>query len=116
MGSKRDREGYFVIDNRQSPGMADEAQVAAGLPAGSGRGLFESATATCNHCQATVVLNPKRDRERGYCRKCDSYICDACEVLRARTFECKPFAKFADEYLEAAARQDGSETSLILLP
>ena len=116
MSSKRDREGYLMIDNRESPGMPDEMQVAAGLPVGSGRGLYESAVIVCNHCQTGVVIEPKRTRERAYCRGCDSYICDACGVVLARTLTCTPFSKFADQYLEAAARGDGSEKSLILIP
>lgn len=116
MGSKRDREGYLMIDNRNSEGVPDAMVRAADLPVGAGRGLFEAPTVMCNHCQTTVVIEPKRTRERAYCRGCDSYICDACGVILARTLTCTPFNKFADQYLEAAAKQDGSERSLILLP
>jgi hypothetical protein len=67
--SQRSREGELMIDERACLG---------------GR-LFESATVTCAHCIRVVVLNPDRSRSRGYCRKCDHYVCDLCDGK-----ECTP--------------------------
>lgn len=74
--TQRSREGYLMIDDRASGG-----------------GLFESATITCSHCQTVVVLNPLRTRARGFCRKCDHYICDnpGCN------YECVPIEKVFDD-------------------
>lgn len=76
------QEGYLLIDNRMSPGTAQ-------VPEGK---ILEAATATCSHCQRIVILNPDRTRERGYCRKCDHYVCDTCVGG-----ECRPFAQVLDE-------------------
>lgn len=102
-----------MIDNRVSVGVPDELMMAGGLPAGSGRGLFEAATYTCNHCGGVVVKNPDRQRPRGYCRKCDHMICDGCEATRARTFGCRPMQQVIDEVLTAAelsTQTKGNET------
>ena len=80
--SKRSLEGYLMIDHS----------------AINCRGaLFESATLTCSHCQRVVVLNPDRSRERGYCTKCDNYLCDQCALVRAQTGDCKTFGEIMDE-------------------
>jgi hypothetical protein len=101
MGSLRDHEGYMLIDNSNSPGIPDALVMAQGLPAGSGRIKFESATFTCSHCEAVVVMNPDRQRSRGYCRKCDHYVCDACEARRiASGGECYPFKAMVADILE----------------
>ncbi len=65
---------------------------------------FESATITCSHCQRVVVLNPDRSRERGYCKKCDHYICDGCTDLLAKTRQCVPFCKILDDEQEKLIR------------
>ena len=82
MKSKRQTEGYFMSDHRAAPAVEDAVVLAAGLPAGAGRGLFEAPTYTCSHCQVVVIVNPKRNRERAYCRGCDHMICDSCGVAR----------------------------------
>ena len=103
MSLKRAQEGYLIIDHRYSPGVlpGDCAKGSPIVPAGN---TFESATITCAHCNRIVVLNPLRTRPRGYCAKCDHYICDepGCGL------ECKPFAKLLDELQEQAARQSQS--------
>ncbi len=80
------REGYLMIDLRDSPGVP-----AAGLAAGS---LTECATMTCLHCNGVVILNPGRTRARGYCARCDGYVCDkpGCAI------ECRPFLKLLDDF------------------
>lgn len=83
-----------------SPGVPDEVVTSQGLPAGAGRDLFESATITCNHCERVVVLRPDRKQPRGYCQKCDHYICDICEVTRVATGVCYPFKAMCQDILE----------------
>ena len=79
MLSKRSQEGYLLIDNRHAPAVSLAAARASGKEVvGAGvNGVFESALITCAHCHRTVVLNPQRDRPRGYCRRCDHYVCDS---------------------------------------
>ena len=99
--SLRSLEGYALIDHTQSPGVPDAIVVAQGLPAGAGRGKFESASFTCSHCEAIVVLNPDRSRARGYCRKCDHYVCDGCEAARVLSGgECYPYKAKVKDALE----------------
>lgn len=98
------REGYLLIDNRDSPGVPDDLVRASGrefanAPAGK---MFESATKTCCHCQTIVVLNPDRTRPRGYCRKCDNYVCDNPQC----NLECVPAKKVLDVAQENAFRAD----------
>jgi uncharacterized paraquat-inducible protein A len=82
------REGYLLIDNRAA-----------------GDGMVESATVTCSHCHRVVVLNPQRTRERGYCPKCDSYICDQCEAVRASNgYSCVTMTQVFDELEERIVR------------
>ena len=103
--SKRSLEGALLIDNRHAP-PPDPIQVAAfeakhgPLAGADNRTVFESATITCAHCQAIVVLNPNRSRARHYCSKCDSYVCDAptCVV------ECSPLNAVFDRLHTAAAK------------
>jgi hypothetical protein len=102
MSSLRSHEGYFLLDHRDSPGLSDAEIVDAGLPVGAGRRQFEAPTYTCSHCQFVVVMNPKRNRERAYCKGCDHYICDACGAERARTGLCRTFKQLIDETINAA--------------
>jgi hypothetical protein len=76
--------------------------VPQGMPPGSGHGVFESATFTCSHCEAVVVKNPNRSRERTWCKKCDHYICDACGAELARTGDCYPFKAMVNDLLSKA--------------
>lgn len=103
--TKSTHEGYLMIDHRESPGISQELEAAAGLPPGAGRGVFESATYTCNHCNFVVVINPLRTRARGYCVKCDHYVCDACEAARVITGVCRTMQQIIEETQEAAVKQ-----------
>lgn len=86
---KRVRGGrsYVLIDNTHSP-------VPLTQPMGPGAGVllipagqkFEAAAMTCCHCQATVILNPRRSRPRNRCAKCNAYVCDSPGCNR----ECTP--------------------------
>lgn len=119
MHSKRSHEGVVWIDHSNSPGVPDEIMVAAGYPVGAGHHKFESATFTCSHCEAVVVMNPDRSRARGYCRKCDHYVCDACEATRVSTGICRTMKQIADEILNQNAkviRSSEAFTSPIIIP
>lgn len=98
MRSLASLEGEYTIDNRTNPGIADEIVIAQGLPPGSGQGLFEEACYTCSHCEAVVVRNRERTRPRGFCKKCNHVICDACEARYvASAHECRPFKAMVEE-------------------
>lgn len=94
--SQRDLEGYLKIDHRDSPGLPHPL-----LGKGS---VFEGATYTCPYCQAIVVINPARTREREFCPKLSRYICDSCGARRKMGVELKPFTQIIDEFMTAAAR------------
>jgi hypothetical protein len=116
MSSKKRHEGYLLIDNRFGPGVSEEFARASGkecVNVGEGR-MYESATVTCSHCHTVVVLRPDRSRERGYCRKCDHYICDNCTTVMAKTFTCRPLNAVIDDLRELAVKSPDSP--LILLP
>ncbi len=108
--SKRSSEGYLMINHKDSPGLTDEflgkiQQACPGedtLPPGSGHGMFETSTVSCSHCQAMVILNPLRNRQRGWCGRCGHYVCDRCAGLLKIGVPCKPFAQIIEEVLEAA--------------
>jgi hypothetical protein len=107
--SKPRREGYLCIDHRDSPGvdpaLAAEVERRTGRVAPApGKGVvFESATVTCTHCSAVVVLNPGRTRPRHYCPSCDGYVCDGCDAARV-VHGCRPLEKTLDALQEEFAR------------
>lgn len=53
----------------------------------SGGRMEEIPTMTCAHCDNVVILHPQRTRERGFCAKCNAYICDSppCHI------SCTPY-------------------------
>src|SRR6202521_2938064 len=96
MRRQRDREGYLMIDHRESPGLLHPLL---------GPGTFlERATRNCSHCERLVVMNPERTRTRAFCPKCYSYVCDTCEAERVRTNVCRPMKQVIDEFVDQAAR------------
>jgi hypothetical protein len=111
--TQRAKEGYLHIDNRLGgPLPDDQLAVIAKLEAQGGYvavapagGTLESATITCSHCHTTLLRNPQRTRGRGYCPKCDHYICDGCEALRVATGVCYPMKKLIDVLQEQAYQQ-----------
>lgn len=113
MKTLRQQEGWMYIENRHAP-VPDEVMVASGYIPGAGRGIYESATYTYSHCNAIVVIEPKRTRERGYCRKCDQRVCDPCNLIKSKTFECLSVARLADELQEAAEKS--IDVSSIIAP
>lgn len=96
MKTIRSLEGELLIDHRNSPGVPAELLIASGLPPEAGRGVYESATYTCHHCQSIVVMNPQRTRERHVCRGCMHVICDGCAEEKARTLQCVTFNQKVD--------------------
>lgn len=117
MKSKRRYEGHVLLDNRNSPGIPESQLALAGLPLTAGRGLFEAATITCAHCQAVVVIEPLRTRERAYCAKCDHYVCDRCGAVMAQTKECRSYrAMIADLQEKDARAAQAHDRGLIILP
>jgi phage terminase large subunit GpA-like protein len=108
MESLKRHEGYMFIDNRNSPGIDDETMIKFGYPVGAGKGVYESATYTCSHCNAIVIIEPKRTRERGFCLGCGQRICDACNLIRAQTMECRTMKQIIEELQELDVKQDNS--------
>lgn len=110
--SKRRHEGYLIVDHREAPPVpVNPAMIGKpdALLVGSGHAL-ESATVTCSHCQVVVVLNPLRTRPRGYCQKCDRYICDNPGCNR----DCTPFEAVLEAAQERALK--GLAPSQIIVP
>ena len=102
---KADRENYVMVDHRHAGApQPDALMVAAGFPAGSGRGLFEAASITCHRCNCQMIKNPKRVRPRHYCRKHDAYHCDNCAAQVYLTGICIPWKQVKEEALNAAAK------------
>ena len=109
MFSKREQEGYLLIDHTAAEGITPEMVAGVGLDlpftiVPSGKKL-ESATITCHGCERLIVLNPDRSRSRGYCPKHDAYLCDQCEAQRVRTGVCKALRDEIYELMNAAARR-----------
>ena len=90
----------MLIDHRESPGVPESLTHVDGkyFPHVGKSTTFESATVTCAHCNTVVILNPNRTRERGYCPKCDAYVCDnpGCST------DCRSFIKLLDVMQEQA--------------
>ena len=86
--------GYYEVDQR-----------ASGIPVANGASHFEADTYTCSHCQAVVVMNPARKRERYKCYGCAHHICDNCAAEMQANGVCTPYQKKVEEYFEQLARQ-----------
>lgn len=109
MTSQRDRESYLEIDHRESPGFTCEEAVGIGLrriagQVGKGQ-VARIPTAKCNHCEAMVILNPGRTRDRERCWKCFCYMCDRCALIhKLDGGECRPFQQVIDKWANDAAK------------
>lgn len=105
MSTLKQHAGYLVIDHTNSPGLtpADVAHVpnAVAVPGGK---FLERDVLRCTHCERAIVLNPLRIRDRGYCPKCDHYVCDGCETIRVKTGECVPMRKLVDQAQEVVEK------------
>ncbi len=105
MGSLKQHAGYLHIDHRDSPGLT--ARDVANMPgafAVPGGSVLERDVLTCSHCERAVVLEPLRTRDRGYCQKCNHYVCDSCELIRAKTGACIPIKQTLDRMLNYAEK------------
>ena len=100
--SQKRSEGYLLVDHRASPGLPENFMRDIGLdgPTVTEGRMHEAATKTCAHCCAVVILEPLRVRARGYCPKCDAYVCDHCAGR-----ECTPFDKILDDAEKQAYRE-----------
>ena len=120
MKSLTSLEGEYLIDNRNSPGVAEELMLRDGFPAEAGQGLYEEAVYTCGHCEAQVLKERNRTRPRGFCKKCTHVICDRCDAeYHASGHVCRNFKAMIEELKEAAelARQAGTVFDpLLILP
>ena len=118
--SQRSFEGCLTIDHRASPGFRNEA-TARKLgyePAMVKEGAFtELVTLSCIHCNAIVILNPARKRERGHCFKCNRYVCDYCNAaMRAPGYVHRPFAQIKDMVGSGKYRLNGPLWKPVLTP
>lgn len=119
MNSKKNHEGWLMIDHRASPGVSAEFVRGLGFDpencgiAGEGE-IFEAATITCSHCQTVLLKNPTRTRERGYCAKCDHYICDPCAAEKHLTGECNLARKRHDNAQEQAFLGEQRGSTILL--
>lgn len=90
-----------MIDQRAGAGITPASVPGLDpVPAVHGGAVLERSIVTCSHCQAGIIINPLRTRDRGYCPKCDHYICDSCEAERATTGICYTFKQRVDDALE----------------
>jgi hypothetical protein len=107
-----------LIDHRASPGVpADIARAEGFDPAFMGEGkVLEVPTLACAHCGSGVVLNPQRTRHRGYCSKCDAYVCDGCHYLTTLPdYQHAAYRKISDLLLNDAETGTALGSSLLLL-
>lgn len=95
--------GYYELDHR-----AVDAEMPPGLR------HFEADTYTCSHCNAVVVMNPLRVRERYKCNGCSHHICDGCAAERYAGNPCKTMQQIVAEIQESSVRQP--EPPSIILP
>jgi hypothetical protein len=104
MKTKKNHEGYMLIDHLFSPGLPEPVRI-PGLPTvvAPGGKIIEAAIICCRHCQVEMIKNPERTRPRGYCTQCDHYICDRCEGLRI-LYGCTTIEKVIEQIQEEAAR------------
>jgi hypothetical protein len=90
------RDGYLQIDHRWSPGV--DADLTRRINQKSGKNFpivtegmnFEADSWVCCHCGTPALPDPSR--VRGYCRKCDGYLCHRPECHN----DCVPLKKIID--------------------
>lgn len=100
--------GFVEVDHTNSPGLslADVAHVTGAQPVAGGT-KFEADVLQCQHCQRAVLKQPLRTRPRGYCPKCDGYLCDLCEGIRVQSGACVPIAQVFDTAQAIAEKYAG---------
>ena len=111
------REGYLLIDHTASPGISKEEyekllRLGHRLPYVPEGTSLELGTKSCAHCGGVVVLNPGRTRERGHCRKCDKFTCDACTAIG----DCRPIQALITLALKSFIEWRLRDSSVNILP
>lgn len=108
--SKRSLEGEILIDHKSGPGLPEEVARFIGVDPQYVRSgaTYESAIVTCSHCQVSVLMNPERTRERGWCSYCDKYLCDECTFILSRTRECRNVQRVFDTLDDLIAKHGES--------
>lgn len=98
MSSLLRHDGELMMDHRAGPGLTEEEARIFGMPfAPPGGKLVHAPTLGCYHCGGVQLMNPYRTRERGYCKPCDHYICDLCNVRRKEAdYIHRPFTQLVD--------------------
>lgn len=117
--TKRSLEGYLSIDHRAGDGVSKELLHCAGIdaPAVPGGTQFEAPTIGCKHCPTVFYVNPNRVRARGYCPKCDRYICDNCEAAtRHPDYVHRTFEEISDLVRSGQFTVSGSIHAPVLTP
>lgn len=114
------REGYFVVDHRASPGMTEAQALACGYdPAQCREGkVYETKLLTCRHCKTAAKKNPFRLRPRESCTKCGGkYVCDFCYArMQEPDYDHTPFEKLVDLAMDSAAKGIPFNARTLLLP
>jgi len=110
--SLKDRSGYLIIDHSESPGIRPEdipPELRNSTPAVGAGAIYERDVQLCSHCGSQVILNPLRERPRGYCAKCDHYICDNPICNK----ECQPLARLLEQ-VDNQIQKNPNEPVIIL--
>lgn len=75
-------------------------------------GMQEVPTYTCAHCNAVVLMNPQRRRERRRCMKCLGTLCEKNLICIQ---DCTPLREIAKDHFEGdAARRWGKFVPAIM--
>lgn len=119
MSSLKRFDGYLRVDHRASPGLPAPLAERLGISPQHARegGMMECATMTCAHCATVVIPNPDRTRERGYCSKCDRYICDQCKAATLMpAYEHRSWQQIVDLVQSGRYTLSGPASAPILIP
>lgn len=111
MASLEQHKGFLTIDHTNSPGIPHDLAAewsAKGIAVAEGSTKLEADTYCCSHCNAVVIKDPTRTRERAVCRKCMHVVCDRC------VDNCMPFAKIAEHVMAGRQVKVDPKTKLIL--
>ena len=102
-----------MIDHSASPGIPPELAdkwAAQGIAVARGGQRFETATYTCRHCNAVVIVNPQRSRERNVCRRCMAVVCDRPTCV----LECQPFDALVERVAAGKPLNLDPDTGLLI--
>lgn len=91
-GSVRGGRGVLWLDNSLSDVPITQPDGNGGLWTAQPGQRVELPTLTCAHCGVVVILHPQRTRDRGFCAKCNAYVCDRPGCRAA----CNPMERMLD--------------------